>query len=200
MAVSDCSPLEAAGSFESTGSSSAPSSSISHRRGGEPSRYRPAVPEPQQLPDPRFELAFEVRFDVEPAVRVGGASEHEQLHFVPIVGGSVSGPSLSGTVLPGGGDWYVDRDGVAHLDARYVLRTDDGDLVDVRNRGFWRASPEVTARLDDGVDVPENAYYYRTSPVFTTGAEGLRWLTETVFVGMARSENGAICIRFFALA
>jgi len=155
---------------------------------------------PAPLPEPLLELAFEVRVDVGPALPVGGASEHEQLVYVPITGGTATGPRLCGEILPGGGDWYVDRDGVAHLDARYVLRTDDGDLVDVRNRGFWRASPEVTARLDDGVDVPENAYYYRTSPVFTTGAEGLRWLTETVFVGMARSENGAICIRFFALA
>jgi len=153
-----------------------------------------------ELPEPRLELAFEVRVEVGTTLPVGGPSEREQLVVVPITGGTVDGPRLSGEILPGGADWYVDRDGVAHLDARYVLRTDDGDLVDVRNRGFWRASPEVTARLDDGVDVPENAYYYRTSPVFTTGAEGLRWLTETVFVGMARSENGAICIRFFALA
>ena len=131
---------------------------------------------PAPLPEPLLELAFEVRVDVGPALPVGGASEHEQLVYVPITGGTATGPRLCGEILPGGGDWYVDRDGVAHLDARYVLRT------------------------DDGVDVPENAYYYRTSPVFTTGAEGLRWLTETVFVGMARSENGAICIRFFALA
>jgi hypothetical protein len=152
------------------------------------------------LPEPRLELAFEVRVEVGTAMPVGGPSDREQLVFVPITGGRAVGPGLSGDVLPGGGDWYVDRDGVAHLDARYVLRTDDGDLVDVRNRGVWRASPEVTAELDNGVDVPEDEYYYRTSPIFTTGAARLRWLAETVFVGMARTEDGAICIRFFALA
>lgn len=152
------------------------------------------------LPEPRLELAFEVRVDVQDALPVGGPSSHEQLMVVPIVGGTVSGPRLSGEVLPGGADWYIDRDGVAHLDARYVLRTDAGDLVDVRNRGFWRASPEVTELLDSGVDVPEDRYYYRTSPVFTTGAPSLRWLTETVFVGMARTDLGAIAIRFFSLA
>jgi hypothetical protein len=152
------------------------------------------------LPEPHLEFAFEVRVDVGDALPVGGPSGHEQLFFVPITGGSVAGPRLSGAVLPGGGDWYVDRDGVAHLDARYVLRTDEGDLVDVRNRGFWRADPEVTALLDSGVDVAEDRYYYRTVPVFSTGARDLRWLTETVFVGLARTDEGAICIRFFALA
>jgi hypothetical protein len=158
------------------------------------------VVDDSSLPQPRLELAFEVRVEVDPALPVGGASEHEQLMFVPITGGTVDGPRLRGEILPGGGDWYVDRDGVAHLDARYVLRTSDGDLVDVRNRGYWRADPEVTALLDSGVDVPEDRYYYRTSPVFTTGAPALRWLTETVFVGLARTDSGAICIRFFALA
>ena len=159
-----------------------------------------ATASPTTLPEPRLELAFEVRVEVEPAVEVGGASERERLFFVPITGGTVAGPSLTGEILPGGGDWYVDRDGVAHLDARYVLRTDEGELVDVRNRGFWRADPGTTARLDAGIDVPEDEYYYRTSPVFTTGSPRLRWLTETVFVGLARTEGGTICIRFFALA
>ena len=151
------------------------------------------------LPDPVLDLAFEVRVHVDAPLRVGGPTPHEALHAVAITGGTVEGPRLRGEVLPGGADWFTDRDGVAALDARYLLRADDGSVIAVSNRGFWRASPEVTARLDAGDPVPEDEYYYRTSPVFTTEAPQHRWLAETVFVGLAREDRGDICIRFFAL-
>ena len=151
------------------------------------------------LPDPVLELAFEVRVEVEPPVRIGG-SPSEQLHFVAITGGTVSGPRFSGRVLPGGGDWYVDRDGVVELDARYLIQHDDGTVVDVVNRGFWHADPETTARLDAFEHVDEREYYYRTSPRFRTDASQHAWMARTVFVGMARQEGTTICIRFFALA
>jgi hypothetical protein len=152
------------------------------------------------LMEPQLTFAFEVRVDVEDPVRVGAHGEHDVLWYVAITGGTVAGPRLSGVVLHGGGDWYRDRDGSVTLDARYLLRADDGTVVDITNRGFWRASPEVTARLDAGDDVDERDYYYRTSPVFTTDAPQHRWLSETVFVGLARQEGPTICIRFFALA
>jgi hypothetical protein len=152
------------------------------------------------LMDPQLTFAFEVRVDVEDPVRIGARGDHDVLWYVAITGGTVAGPRLSGVVLPGGGDWYRDRDGSITLDARYLLRADDGTVIDIANRGFWHASPEITARLDAGEDVDEREYYYRTSPVFTTDAPQHRWLTETVFVGLARQEGPTICIRFFALA
>ena len=85
-------------------------------------------------------------------------------------------------------------------DARYLLRANDGAVIDVANRGFWRAGPVTAARLDAGDSVHEADYYYRTSPVFTTDAETHAWLTRTVFVGLAREEHGKVCIRFFSLA
>jgi hypothetical protein len=155
---------------------------------------------PAPLMQPALELAFEVRVDVAPPLRVGGHGPHDVLSFVAITGGTVAGPRLNGVVLPGGGDWYTDRDGVITLDARYLLRADDGAVIDVANRGFWRADPDTTARLDAGEQVDEADYYYRTSPVFTTDAEPHAWLTRTVFVGLAREERGRVCIRFFSLA
>jgi hypothetical protein len=152
------------------------------------------------LMEPELAFAFEVRVDVEDPVRVGAHGEHDVLWYVAITGGSVSGPRLSGEVLAGGGDWYRDRDGTVTLEARYLLRAADGAVIDIVNRGFWRASPEVTARLDAGEQVDERDYYYRTAPVFTTDAPPHRWLTETVLVGLARQEGATICIRFFALA
>jgi hypothetical protein len=61
------------------------------------------------------------------------------------------------------------------------------------------ASPEVLERLDAGEDVPETEYYYRTSPMIRTSAPAYEWLSRTVFIGMARSERGQVCIRFYEL-
>lgn len=149
--------------------------------------------------EPSLTFAFEVRVEVEDPVRVGAGSEHEVLHFVAITGGTVAGPRLSGRVLPGGGDWFVDRDGVAELDARYLLEADDGAVIDISNRGFWRADAATTARLDALEPVDERDYYYRTSARFRTEAPAYRWLTETIVVGLARQEGRTICIRFFTL-
>ena len=85
------------------------------------------------LPDPVLDLAFEVRVHVDAPLRVGGATPHEALHAVAITGGTVEGPRLRGEVLPGGADWFTDRDGVAALDARYLLRADDGSRIVVNN-------------------------------------------------------------------
>jgi hypothetical protein len=152
------------------------------------------------LPQPELEFAFEVRVDVDPPLRLGGPTPHEIVNFVAITGGTVDGPRARGLVLPGGGDWYTDRNGIITLDARYTIRTDDGAVIGIDNRGFWRASPEVMARLDTGVSVDEREYYYRTSPVFTTDAADYVWLTQTVFVGMAREDHGQVCMRFFSLS
>ncbi|BAL90877.1 hypothetical protein AMIS_56570 [Actinoplanes missouriensis 431] len=145
-----------------------------------------------ELPDPRLALAFEARVDVAASLDIG-----DGLQFTPITGGTVSGPRLSGRVLAGGGDWSTTRGQVTALDAHYLLEADDGAVIDIRNRGFWRASPEVEARVEAGEDLPETHYYYRTSPVFSTSAPDHAWLASTVFVGLARGERGQVCIRFF---
>ena len=148
------------------------------------------------LPDPRLVFAFEARVDVAESLHVGRGAD-EVLMFTPITGGTVAGPRLTGVVLPGGGDWSTTRGATTELDARYLLRADDGAVIDIVNRGFWRADPEIERRVEAGEDIPETEYYYRTSPVFRTDAPAHRWLAESVFVGLARGEGGQVCIRFF---
>jgi uncharacterized protein DUF3237 len=133
---------------------------------------------------PSLHYAFAARVAVGPEEHIGHGSGDEAL-FVPITGGSVDGPRLRGTILAGGGDWMVKRGEVYALEARYLIRTTDGALIDVVNRGFWRETP--------------GGLYYRTSPVFRTDAPAHRWLAETVFVGLAREEGGDVCIRFYAV-
>jgi hypothetical protein len=148
--------------------------------------------------EPVLEFAFEIRVDIEPHLRIGRSAD-EELSFTPISGGSVAGPLLSGEVLPGGGDWAVERSGTAQLEARYLLRADDGAVIDILNRGYYRASAEVIERVMGGENVPETEYYFRTAPVFQTDAAPHRWLAEHQFVGLARDEDGQVCIRVYVV-
>ena len=150
--------------------------------------------------EPVLEYVFEIRARIDPEHHIGRGPE-EKLSFTPVSGGSVAGPRLSGEVLSGGGDWAVERFGTAQLDARYLIRTDDGSVIDIRNRGYFRASADVLARMDAGEDVPEDepGLYFRTAPVFQTDAPQHRWLAENQFVGLARDEDGHVCVRVFLL-
>ncbi|GAA5030658.1 DUF3237 domain-containing protein [Microbacterium fluvii] len=148
--------------------------------------------------DPVLEYAFEIRVDIAPHLRIGRSAD-EELTFTPIAGGTVAGPLLNGVVLAGGGDWSVERSRTSQLEARYLLQADDGAVIDILNRGYYRASDEVIARVEAGENVPEEEYYFRTAPVFQTDAAAHRWLAEHQFIGLARDEDGQICIRIFVV-
>ena len=64
--------------------------------------------------EPALEYVFEIRARIDPDLHIGRGPE-ERLSFTPVSGGSVAGPRLSGVVLPGGGDWAVERFGTAQL-------------------------------------------------------------------------------------
>ncbi|WP_206928823.1 DUF3237 domain-containing protein [Roseococcus thiosulfatophilus] len=117
---------------------------------------------------------------------------------IPILGGRLSGPRLSGEVMPGGADHQVIRhDGVVELVARYTLRLDDGALVYVVNSGLRDASPEDAAKLLRGEPVPPERVYFRTAPVFETGAVAHEWLHRRLFLGYGERDPAAVRIRIF---
>lgn len=145
--------------------------------------------------DPSLEHCFDLQVTVEPPRRIGRV-EGGELHFTPITGGTVHGPRLEGRVLPGGGDWWIDGGQTTRLDARYLLEVGD-DVVDVVNRGYWRASPSAIASLEAGEDPTEEELYYRTAFTFQTDAPAVRWLAESQFVGYATGAPGEVRIRVF---
>src|SRR5688572_2990918 len=67
------------------------------------------------LMEMKAEFAFEARVTVGEPISLGRTQPGER-RIVPITGGSFAGPRLSGSVLPGGGDWQVIRtDGVIEV-------------------------------------------------------------------------------------
>jgi hypothetical protein len=152
-----------------------------------------------QPPPPRAEFVAQADVEVGPPLVVGAGPTGER-RIVPILGGRVAGPRLSGAVLPGGADFQLIRaDGVAEIEARYTLRLDDGALVYVVNRGLRRAAPEDLARLLRGEPVPPERVYFRTSPAFETAAPAHAWLTQGLFLGYGERHPDSVRIRIFAV-
>lgn len=132
--------------------------------------------------EPSLRLLYTSSVKLGPPLVVGG-TPHGERRIIPIKGGSFAGPRLSGKILPGGADWQVIRaDGVAELEAKYTLETDDGAFIYVLNRGIRSGSKEVMGRLAGGEKVHPSEYYFRTWPVFETGAPKYQWLHRLVAV------------------
>jgi hypothetical protein len=156
--------------------------------------------EPAAPPAPGLstELVFEMRVVVDKPLVVGPSS-HGLRRVIPIAGGSFAGPAIKGSIVPGGADWqHVRVDGVIELQAKYTLKTDDGVLIYIDNRGLRHASPAVMERLGKGEAVPASDYYFRTIAQFEAPlGSKYEWLNRHLFVGVAERRPDAAVIRFY---
>jgi len=95
-------------------------------------------------------------------------------HAWYIIGGKFWGPNIKGTVIPGGADFpVVRRDGVEVVDALYSLRTDDGTIIMIHNRGL-------------GYDKRDEKY--RLVPEFTVNEGKYDWLNKSIYVATLVSD------------
>jgi hypothetical protein len=118
--------------------------------------------------------------------------------IVPITGGEFSGPRLRGKVIAGGADWQIVRTGgVAELEARYTLETDDGVLIYVRNHALRHGPAEVMAALAAGRSVDPSSYYFRGATFFETGAARYAWLMKHIIVCTGEREPAGVKLRFY---
>ena len=122
-----------------------------------------------------------------------GAAPLGRRRIIPITGGRFHGERLSGRVLPGGADWQIVRgDGVAQLEARYTLETEDGALIYVHNVGLRHGPAEVLAKIAAGEPVDPALYYMRATPSFETGAAKYLWLNKLVCVATGARLKDAV--------
>ena len=74
--------------------------------------------------------------------------------IILIIGGTVTGPYLSGKVLDIGADWQTIFDnGLAELDTRYAFQTDDGAVIEIINYGLRHGPAGVMAKLAAGEEL-----------------------------------------------
>ena len=123
---------------------------------------------------------------------------------MPIVGGTFEGHgelSIRGRILPGGADTQIIHDdGLTEADAQYVLETDRGELVSVRNRGLRHAPSDVMAKLLAGVRVDPALVYFRSVPTFETSAPELQVLTRSIFVGSGERYPSEVVLWFWRVS
>ena len=127
-----------------------------------------------------------IRCEVGALVSLGAAPTGER-RYVTLGAGTAAGPELNGSLVEGGIDWQLRRaDGVLEIAAHYVIRTDDGALVEVRSEGLRHGPPEVMERLARGETVPPEAYFFRTVIRFTTGAPAWLHLNQVMAIAVGQ--------------
>lgn len=155
-------------------------------------------PRMKDVGDVRTAHLFDMVVDLNPRLSIGGGPYGRRVLF-GAAGGTFHGPRLHGDVLPGGGDWALfGPDGTMNLDVRLTLRTHDGALLYMTYGGRWVTPPELRDRLADPGErstIDPDHYYFRTTPLFETGAEPYAWLNGTVCVGSGYLIEGGIAYK-----
>lgn len=127
----------------------------------------------------KTEHMFDVTIAVEMPLQLLGQTPLGDRRIAKVMGGSFSGPAGSGKVLPGGGDWILNRaDGVTQLDVRLVLETDDGAMIYMTYKGLRHGPKDVMDRMAAGEQVNPADYYFRTTPFFETSSEKWSWINK----------------------
>jgi hypothetical protein len=152
------------------------------------------TPSPAIQP-PKLTLAMTLRVQVGPPMELGEVPRGRR-RIIPILGGTFEGPNIRGKVLAGGADWQIVRaDGLAELDTRYALQTEQGSLIYIENAGMRHAPPDITKKLLAGEAVDPAQVYFKTVPTFESSAPELQWLTRAIFVGTGERHPSEVVIR-----
>src|SRR5690606_4589710 len=101
---------------------------------------------------------------------------------------------VTGRVLSGGADWQIIRsDGVADIQARYVIETDGGARILVTSNGLRHGPAEVLAAIARGEKVDPALSYFRTVMRFEVADPSLDWLNR--IIAIARGERERLVVK-----
>lgn len=132
---------------------------------------------------PKLRHVFDIHADCAEAIVPGDVPTGKRV-IIPITGGWVKGEGINGTVIPGGADCQtIDTvSGRGVLEARYAMKTDDGAVIRIYNRG---------------VTTPEG--YFITSPIFEAPRNSAYdWLNGRIFVCRPVSFDNGVTLRIWA--
>jgi len=150
-------------------------------------------------PHPSLEHFADLTVELGP-IQEMGRGRGGQRRIIPIIGGVVSGPHVSGRVLNIGADWQtIFVDGLAELDTRYGIETDDGAVIEIINYGLRHGPEDVMTRLAAGESVDPSSYYMRTHARLETGHPDYLWVNKLLFVGTGVRHASAVNISLYVL-
>ncbi len=140
-----------------------------------------------ELPDPVLTQVFRLKAVTGHELDFGNVAGGRRC-VVPLVGGTFTGPELSGSLLPGGSvSWQIALpDRTTRAETRFTLQTDRGALLYVRSTGVGRGDP--SAQLVHGatrIETAEPDLDWLNNGVFVTvaGPTAVSLLYETYLVG-----------------
>lgn len=104
---------------------------------------------------------------------------------VEVKGGNVKGPNIKGEIVLPGGDWIrTMSSGALRLDAKVMIKTDDGALIQMNYNGVVVGSKEAGDALARGEVVTDKTFpYFITAPTFQTSSEKYAWLNKVQTIG-----------------
>ena len=148
---------------------------------------------------PMLKHAFDLTVKLAPIMEMGPGRGGNR-RIIPVIGGDVRGERISGTVMNLGADWQtVFSDGLAELDTRYAIQTEDGAIIEVINFGYRHGPAEVMQRVAAGEDVDPAEYYMRTHCRLESGHPDYAWVNRSLFVGTGGRRAASVEIAFFEI-
>lgn len=149
---------------------------------------------------PKLEFVYECDATLSDALPFGQTIEGTR-RVIPITGGRVNGPQVRGELVAGGFDWNLSRsDGASMVDASYYMRTDDGVMIRITNRGVGGPPAAPAGPRGGGAAGATEALLMFTTPSFETPVGKYDWLTRSTFVGtlgVRPNTRAAVLIRVF---
>lgn len=132
-----------------------------------------AITTGQRLGTPSLEFLYTANCTLGERWQIGDYGQGSRV-VIPIVGGTFSGPRMSGTITNLGADWGVtDTKGVFFPDTRYNLRTDDGADIFIQTAGPTQPNYQTLLR-----------------GIFQTGHPHYEWLNYVVATGVLQRPTG----------
>jgi len=117
---------------------------------------------------------------------IGPVAEGLRLNF-NVAEGTVDGPKIKGKFIPLGADWLTVRtDGIAVLDVRATIQTDDDALIYLYYKGIIDLGPNGYTDFMEGASFPPEGIDIRTNPWFQTAHPNYKWLTRGFFVEVGK--------------
>ena len=137
-----------------------------------------------RVPDLKTKYVFSLAIQVGKPV-VAGDLGYGVRRVIPVLGGTVTGEGINGTIHQGGADFQIIRpDGFTELEAKYTFELDDGAVIYIANYGIRFGPKEALDRIARGEIVDPALIYFRSVPKFETAHPKYRWLMQNLFIGV----------------
>jgi len=139
-----------------------------------------ATPSQAQTTQPKFEYLMTYKALLQPAQSI----DPTLLIVNVLPGGWAKGPDISGSFIPPGGDWLrIMPSGVARLDVRATLKTDDGELIYITYNGIIQHTDGSIAKLNNGeVFTNKDVAYFVTAPAMQTSSKKCDYLNRVQLI------------------